>query len=456
VGDTVVLEAVHLIAPPYSPEAATAEVAAWMRRRGVLEVVGDRFAGELPRDAFRRHGLQYRVSDLDTSAVYLELLVLVNSGRVRLLDHPELLRQLRGLERMRGRGGQDRVDHRRGAHDDLATAAAQAIVQAARGLQRHCLVCDEAECGGLHLIALGGPPRPRHRAGGHPPAPDVWADAIEPTWSPADADSELSVVVGLVVTSDSDAAAVAMTRDPADDLEVLLRHTAGSRVSVAAAVRTWAQAFRIEAVHATGVAEPYPFAVHQSVAALRAAGLPVDMIGDGGAVHAWTRCRERLQAGRVVLFTVPTLPESTVALLGEPRLTLGRLSRLSLIFDGVGLGLREGRRRLRARLGRDPSITEQGREEFHGVAATSTAPHAPTASASARCVERMTSRATTRTMETPRRSPMMPKTPTSSKKPKTPRRPAWSRPRPVDVTVTVHPAPPRTLADLTVKKGTMR
>ncbi len=117
-GEAVVLEALHLIAPPFSPEAAVREVAEWMRARGVREVVGDKFAGELPRDAFRRHGIEYRVSDLDTSALYVELLALVNSGKVRLLDHPELLRQLRGLERMRGRGGQDRVDHRRGAHDD--------------------------------------------------------------------------------------------------------------------------------------------------------------------------------------------------------------------------------------------------------------------------------------------------------------------------------------------------
>jgi hypothetical protein len=48
----------------------------------------------------------------------------VNARAVRLLDQPDLLRELRGLERRRGVSGRDRVDHRPGAHDDLAVAAA--------------------------------------------------------------------------------------------------------------------------------------------------------------------------------------------------------------------------------------------------------------------------------------------------------------------------------------------
>jgi len=41
-----------------------------------------------------------------------------------------LLRELRGLERRRSSAGRDRVDHRPGAHDDLANAVAGAIVKA--------------------------------------------------------------------------------------------------------------------------------------------------------------------------------------------------------------------------------------------------------------------------------------------------------------------------------------
>jgi hypothetical protein len=77
--------------------------------------------------------LAYRVCEWTKAELYLRLLPLINAGRVRLLDHPELLRQLRGLERRRGWGGRDRVDHRRGQHDDLANAAAGAIVLCAQG-----------------------------------------------------------------------------------------------------------------------------------------------------------------------------------------------------------------------------------------------------------------------------------------------------------------------------------
>ena len=62
--------------------------------------------------------------------MYLELLPLVNAGAVALLDDDHLLRELRGLERRRGTAGRDRVDHRPGAHDDRAIAAAGALVAA--------------------------------------------------------------------------------------------------------------------------------------------------------------------------------------------------------------------------------------------------------------------------------------------------------------------------------------
>ena len=73
------------------------------------------------------------MTDRSTSGHYLELLPLVNAGSVALLDDSDLLRELRGLERRRGAAGRDRVDHRRGSHDDRAAAAAGALVQAVAG-----------------------------------------------------------------------------------------------------------------------------------------------------------------------------------------------------------------------------------------------------------------------------------------------------------------------------------
>jgi hypothetical protein len=97
----------------------------------VFVPVGDPVtAGLVIVEAFRRHGVVYEFSTRDRSQAYLELLPLVNAGRAALLDVPELLRELRGLERRRGTQGRDRVDHQVGQHDDLANACALALALA--------------------------------------------------------------------------------------------------------------------------------------------------------------------------------------------------------------------------------------------------------------------------------------------------------------------------------------
>src|SRR5262249_32943467 len=65
------------------------------------------------------------------SELYRELLPLVNSRRVELLDHPRLISQLLGLERRTARGGKDSIDHAPNAHDDLVNAVAGALVAVA-------------------------------------------------------------------------------------------------------------------------------------------------------------------------------------------------------------------------------------------------------------------------------------------------------------------------------------
>lgn len=135
-GDRVELDVSRAWRPPFNPSGVIAEAAELLKRYGLTEVHGDRYAPGFVAEGFRVHGLTYCASARTTSETYLELLPLVNAGTVRLLDHPELLRELRGLERRRGLSGRDRVDHRPGAHDDRAAAAAMALVVAAtpRGL----------------------------------------------------------------------------------------------------------------------------------------------------------------------------------------------------------------------------------------------------------------------------------------------------------------------------------
>jgi hypothetical protein len=56
--------------------------------------------------------------------LYVDLLPLINSRRIELLDHPKLISQLCSLERCTARGGRDSIDHPPNAHDDLANVCA--------------------------------------------------------------------------------------------------------------------------------------------------------------------------------------------------------------------------------------------------------------------------------------------------------------------------------------------
>jgi hypothetical protein len=126
-GDKLVLDAVREIRPPFSPEAATAELAGFFRRYGVSTIRGDRYAGMWPREAFERHGVRYDTADRDRSALYLELLPAIMSQRASLIDNPRLVAQLASLERRTAVFGRDRIDHPPNAHDDLANTVAGAF-----------------------------------------------------------------------------------------------------------------------------------------------------------------------------------------------------------------------------------------------------------------------------------------------------------------------------------------
>lgn len=132
-GDRVVLDVLRAWMPPFNPSSVIAESAALSKAYGLHATTGDRYAPGFVLEGFRAHGITYAPSTQDRSTLYLEMLPLLNAGRVRLLDLPDLLRELRGLERRRGTAGRDRVDHAPGAghHDDRSNSAAGALVLAA-------------------------------------------------------------------------------------------------------------------------------------------------------------------------------------------------------------------------------------------------------------------------------------------------------------------------------------
>ena len=123
-GEGAVLDCLRERKPPFSPEAVVTEFAQVIKSYGLTTVTGDRYAGEWPREAFRKQGIRYELAESPRSDLYRDLLPRLNSGSVDLLDNSTLLHQLVGLERRVSRGGRESIDHAPGGHDDLANAAA--------------------------------------------------------------------------------------------------------------------------------------------------------------------------------------------------------------------------------------------------------------------------------------------------------------------------------------------
>lgn len=126
-GETAILDAVREVKPPFSPEAVCAEFAHLLRSYRISQVTGDKYAGEWVREPFRKDGVFYEPNAAPKSDLYRDLLPLINSGAVDLLENDRLVNQLCGLERKTGRSGKDSIDHAPGAHDDVANAVAGAL-----------------------------------------------------------------------------------------------------------------------------------------------------------------------------------------------------------------------------------------------------------------------------------------------------------------------------------------
>jgi hypothetical protein len=125
-GGRVVVDATREVRPPFSPEAVIDDFAVLLRTYRISKVTGDRYAGEFPRELFRKRGIAYECSEKPKSDLFRDLLPLLNSGRITLPKSDRLVNQLCGLERRTARSGKDSIDHSPGGHDDLANSVAGA------------------------------------------------------------------------------------------------------------------------------------------------------------------------------------------------------------------------------------------------------------------------------------------------------------------------------------------
>jgi hypothetical protein len=131
--DRAVLDLIREVRPPFSPESVVGEFAAILKAYGIYEVHGDRYAGSWPAEQFAKRGITYKSSEQNRSELYIEFLAAIMSGAVELLDDQVLKTQLAGLERRTATLGRDSIDHGAGQHDDVANAAAGALVLAGSG-----------------------------------------------------------------------------------------------------------------------------------------------------------------------------------------------------------------------------------------------------------------------------------------------------------------------------------
>ena len=112
---------------PSIPEELTKEYAALCKQYRCGSVTGDKYAREWVSSAWRKCRITYTPALLTASETYLEGLPLWTQARVRIPDHPILVRELRLLERMPTRMGKDQVVHPRNVHDDYANVTFGAL-----------------------------------------------------------------------------------------------------------------------------------------------------------------------------------------------------------------------------------------------------------------------------------------------------------------------------------------
>ena len=126
--DRSVIDVIREVTPPFSPEEVVSDFAALLKAYRISTITSDRYAGQWTAERFRVHGIQCEQSAKPKSDLYKDMLPVLNSGGVELLDHAKAITQICSLERRTARGGRDSIDHAPGQHDDLANAIAGAVV----------------------------------------------------------------------------------------------------------------------------------------------------------------------------------------------------------------------------------------------------------------------------------------------------------------------------------------
>lgn len=136
----IIVDCIREARPPFSPEQVVHDFAQTLDDYGIRKVEGDRYAGEWPREAFSKRGIDYSASAKPKNELYQDLLPKLNSGEIDLLDNTRLVNQLCDLERRTSRGGRDSIDHPPSGHDDVCNAVAGLAAMASKPKSKTVLI----------------------------------------------------------------------------------------------------------------------------------------------------------------------------------------------------------------------------------------------------------------------------------------------------------------------------
>lgn len=114
-------------APPFDPQEVVNEYSALCRSYGLRELTGDAYSASWCQSAHSAAKMTYHTAKLAKSGIYLESLPMWNRGMVSIPNIPQLVRELRLLERRTHRSGKDSVDHGSNGSDDFANAVCGAM-----------------------------------------------------------------------------------------------------------------------------------------------------------------------------------------------------------------------------------------------------------------------------------------------------------------------------------------
>jgi hypothetical protein len=130
--ERIVIDAVRHWPAPHDPLIVASEISKFLGTYGLTSALADNYAAEFATSAYREAGVALTPAEINRSEGYLHALPLFSSGRIEIPDDPRLRAELLGLERRTSAAGRETIDHRPGAHDDVANALALAAYACGR------------------------------------------------------------------------------------------------------------------------------------------------------------------------------------------------------------------------------------------------------------------------------------------------------------------------------------